>query len=106
MNIRFTMPRTSGGRLLATCLIVVGIVVALFFFAAILIVAAAGALVWFIRSFLSRPNKPRSIRPEEVSAEYEILQDDAEVPNGAGDRLLPGSPESESPASEHGSKSE
>ena len=100
MNIRIAMPRTFAGRVTAALLVVVGVVVVVFFFAAILIIAAAGALVWFLRSLLSGPRTPRVIKPDEVTAEYEVLNDDARAPAGTGDRLLPGSPDHESPAGE------
>ena len=63
-------------------------VVVVFFFAAILVIAAAGALVWLLRSLLSGPKTPRPIKPNEVSAEYEVLSDTAQGPHVTGQRLF------------------
>lgn len=102
MNIRFAMPRTFAGRVTATLLVLVGVVVVVFFFAAILVIAAAGALVWLLRSLLSGPKTPRPIKPNEVSAEYEVLSDTAGTPDVTDQRLIPGSTDPESPESRRG----
>ena len=101
MKIQFAMPRTAGGRVLGTLLVIAGVVVVVLFFAAVLVVVAAGALIWFLRSVLTGAKTHRAIKPDEVSAEYEILQDDVQAQNG--ERLLPGSPAHEPPVGERGS---
>ena len=103
MNIRFAVPRTFAGRVTAALLVVVGVVVVVFFFAAILVIAAAGVVVWFLRSLLSGPKPPRPIKPDEVSAEYEVLNDTAQGPHVTGQHLLSGSPDEKSPETERGS---
>jgi hypothetical protein len=94
------MPRTLGGRAIATLLVIVGVVVVVFFFAAVLVVAAVGALVWFLRSLLTGAKTRRAIKPDEVSAKYEVVENDGQTQDGRGERLLSGPPAPEPPASE------
>ena len=104
MKIQLAVPHTLVGRLIATLLVILGVAVIAFFFAAVLVVAAVGVAVWVLRSVLTGRKGQATIRADEETTEYEVLDEDVPSKNAGGERLLPGTPTSDPPLREDGSK--
>ena len=104
MKIQLSVPHTLVGRLIATILVILGVAVVAFFFAAILVVVAVGVVVWVLRSALTGKRTQPKIGGEEETTDYEVLEEDVPSKNVGGERLLPGTPASDPPLREDGSK--
>jgi hypothetical protein len=104
MKIQLSVPHTLVGRLIATLLVILGVAVVAFFFAAVLVLAAVGVAVWVLRSALAGKRTQTKIRAEEETTEYEVLNEDVQPKNAGGERLLSGTPQSDSPTREDGSQ--
>jgi hypothetical protein len=88
-RINVTMPQTMLGRVIAAVLTVVAVVLGVFFFTAVVIVVAIIIASFLIRSaFAGKTNRTR-IKPDEVTAEYEVLDDEEQSEEETGQRLLP-----------------
>jgi len=104
MKIQLSAPHTMIGRLIATLLVILGVAVVAFFFATILVVAAVGVAVWVLRGLFTGRKGQATIKADEETTEYEVLDADGSPKNAGGERLLSGSPQSDSPKREDGSQ--